>query len=75
VTESGRSYARRYERVRRRPHHAFVEEAVERSGGRVLFTSPPDTAPLFLGMEDDNGLRVGICAYVFLANRKFSVLR
>lgn len=70
MSDSGRSYARRYERVLRRPHHAFVEEAVERSGGRVLFTSGPDSAPLFLGTEDAGGERVGICAYVFLANRR-----
>lgn len=66
----GRSYARRYERVQRRKHHAFIEEAVERSGGRVLFSSGPDSAPLFLGVEDAGGQRVGICAYVFLANRR-----
>jgi hypothetical protein len=70
VNESGRSYARRYARVQRRQHHSFLEEAIERSGGRVLFTSGSDTAPLFLGVEDAAGQRVGICAYVFLANRR-----
>jgi hypothetical protein len=70
VNESGRSYAPRYERVQRRKHHAFLEEAIERSGGRVLFSSGPDSAPLFLGVEDASGQRVGICAYVFLANRR-----
>jgi hypothetical protein len=72
VTESGRSYARRYERVQRRMHHDFLEEAVERSGGRVLFSSGPDSAPLFLGVEDASGQRGGICAYVFLANRRLT---
>ena len=38
------------------------------SGGRALFSSGPTTAPLFLGIEDDAGQRVVICAYVFLAN-------
>lgn len=70
MSDFGRSYARRYERVQRRSHHAFVEEAVVRSGGRVLFTSGPDSAPLFLGIEDDAGQRVGVCAYVFMANRR-----
>jgi hypothetical protein len=70
VNESGRSYARRYERVQRSQHHGFVQEAIERSGGRVLFTSGSDTAPLFLGVEDAAGQRVGICAYVFLANHR-----
>jgi hypothetical protein len=70
VKESGRSYAQRYERVQRRKHHAFLEEAIDRSGGRVLFSSGPDSAPLFLGVEDASGQRLGICAYVFLANRR-----
>jgi hypothetical protein len=67
-TGSGRSYARLYERVQRGKHHAFVEDAVGRSGGRVLFSGGPSVAPLFLGIEDDHGQRVGVCAYVFLAN-------
>lgn len=70
VESSGRSYARRYERVRRREHHEFIESAVERSGGRVLFSSGPSEAPLFLGIEDDAGQRTGICAYVFRANHE-----
>jgi hypothetical protein len=72
VNDSGRSYARPYERVQRRPHHAFLEEAVARSGGRVLFTTGSDSAPLFLGIEDDAGQRVGVCAYVFMANRRLT---
>jgi hypothetical protein len=67
---TGRSYARVYQPVRRREHHGFVEEAVERAGGRVLATSKPDQAPLFLGIDDDRGERLGLCAYVFLANRR-----
>jgi hypothetical protein len=67
---AGRSYARVYERVRRHDHHAFVEGAVARAGGRVLAASKSDHAPLFLGIEDDRGERLAICAYVFLANRR-----
>jgi restriction-modification system family protein len=67
---TGRSYARVYHHVRRRDHHRFVEEAVERAGGRVLAASKPSHAPLFLGIEDDRGERLAICAYVFLANRR-----
>jgi restriction-modification system family protein len=70
MSVTGRSYARTYERVRRRDHHAFIEAAIERSGGRVLFSSGPNRAPLFLGLEDERGERTGICAYVFLANRR-----
>lgn len=64
----GRSYASIYKGVQRGPHHRFVEAAVEHSGGRVLSSSGPSTAPLFLGVEDEGGKRLGICAYVFLAN-------
>jgi hypothetical protein len=66
---SGRAYARIYEGVQRRAHHDLVERAVERSGGRVLASSGPSSAPLFLGIEHQ-GERFGICAYVFLANRR-----
>jgi hypothetical protein len=72
VSDSGRSYARRYERVLRREHHEFVQAAIERSGGRVLFATGSDSAPLFLGVEDDRGQRIGVCAYVFLANRRLT---
>jgi hypothetical protein len=68
--ESGRSYARSYEHVRRREHHKLVQDAVERAGGRVLAASPPNQAPLFLGIEDDRGERLALCAYAFLANRR-----
>lgn len=67
---TGRSYARVYERVRRREHHEFVQAAVERAGGRVLVSSVPNEAPSFLGIEDDREERLAICAYVFLANRR-----
>lgn len=65
----GRTYARTYDGVQRRQHHQLIERAVERSGGRVLASSGPSRAPLFLGVEH-NGERIGICAYVFLANRR-----
>jgi hypothetical protein len=68
--DSGRSYARSYEHVRRREHHELVQQAVERAGGRILAASPPNQAPLFLGIEDDHGERLALCAYVFLANRR-----
>lgn len=69
-TPTGRSYARVYRGVQRRRHHAFLERAVERSGGRVLASSGASEAPLFLGVEQPNGERLTICAYVFLANRR-----
>lgn len=70
AADSGRSYARAYGRVQRRRHHEFIEHAVERGGGRVVSSSGASRAPLFLGVEGANGERVGLCAYVFLANRR-----
>jgi hypothetical protein len=67
---AGRAYAHIYERVQRRKHHAFLEAAVERSGARVLASSGPSRAPLFLGIQAPGGERLGVCAYVFLANRR-----
>lgn len=66
---SERTYARVYDPVRRGHVHGFVDDAVRASGGRVLFSSGPSTAPLFLGLEGADGDRIGVTAYVFRANR------
>ncbi|MEJ7656966.1 MAG: hypothetical protein WKF33_08045 [Thermoleophilaceae bacterium] len=70
IDDSGRSYQRAYSRVQRRRHHAFIADAVERSGGRVLASTGGATAPLFLGIETADGERIGACAYVFLVNHR-----
>jgi len=59
-----------YEGVQRRAQHELIERAVEHSDGRVLASSGPSSAPLFIGFEGERGERLGICAYVFLANRR-----
>jgi hypothetical protein len=46
----------------------MIEQATAASGGRVLFSSGPSTAPLFMSVEDPDGARTGLCAYVFSAN-------
>jgi Methylase-associated X1 len=69
VQRAARTYARIYERVRRTSDHTFVEEAVQESGGRVLFTSGASAAPVFLGIEHPDGSRLGVVAYVFHANK------
>jgi len=56
--------------VQRREHHELLANAVERAGGRVLWSSGPDVAPLYLAVEDPEGAVVGLVAYVFLANRR-----
>ena len=47
----------------------MVEDAVVASGGRLLFSTGPSTAPLFLGIESADGDRLGVAAYVFHANQ------
>ena len=59
-----------YAGVQRTKDHAFIADAVRRSGGRVLYSTGPDTAPLFLTVEDARGSRYGVVAYVFHANRR-----
>lgn len=66
---SRRSYARAYEGVQRRAAHDFVEAAVERAGGRVLWSSGPAVAPLYVGVEDPDGSPLGVTAYAFFANK------
>lgn len=72
MADTGRTYAREYAKVRKRKDHEFVAAAVERAGGRVIFTSGGSTAPLFLGIEDPGGSRIGVMAYVFTVNRKIT---
>ena len=67
---SGRAYVRTYTDVQRREHHRFLQRAMERSGGRVLWSSGPHVAPLYLAIEDGQGERQGLMAYVFMANRR-----
>lgn len=47
----------------------MVERAVASSGGRLLFSSGPSSAPLFVGIEGPDGDRVGVTAYVFHASK------
>lgn len=69
MLSSGRTYARIYEGVNRSQAHSALEDAVKRSGGRVLFASAARSAPLFMALEDPLGLRTGLCAYVFVASQ------
>jgi hypothetical protein len=66
---------RPYTGVQRREHHDFLESAVQRSGGRVLWSSGPHIAPLYLTIEDQDGQRAGLMAYVFMANRRVTRTR
>lgn len=69
MDSAGRTYARVYAPVQRSADHGLVERAVADSGGRLLFSSGPSSAPLFIGIEEPGGSRIGVAAYVFHANR------
>ncbi len=59
---------RTYGRAQRREQHAFVEEAVSRAGGKIIWSSGPAHAPLFLSVEDAEGHRQGLLLYIFRAS-------
>jgi len=50
----------------------FIEEAVGRSGGRVVYSSFRDerVAPNYIGAEDDAGRRYGMLIYPFTTTRR-----
>jgi hypothetical protein len=62
---AGRSYARVYQVQGRQDVHEFLLTAVERSGGEVLYASPADRAPLYLGVQTPAGDRLGLLIYHF----------
>lgn len=69
MDRAGRTYARVYAPVQRAAGHALVEEAVTASGARLLYSSGPSAAPLFVGVDTPDGERIGVNAYVFHANK------
>lgn len=63
----------RHYRVLRRdrePLVRFMVDALEASSCRLLAVSQVDRAPFHLAFETENGERLGILAYAFLANSK-----
>lgn len=67
---SGRSYINAHERVRRAKDHGFLELAIETAGARIVYSSGPTVAPLFLTIEHPDGAREGVVLYAFHANRR-----
>ena len=67
---AGRSYARVYRLAARRAGlHDQLIAAVASSGGRLLYASAADRAPVYLGIESPSGERVGVLVYPFTANQ------
>lgn len=65
---AGRSYAQVYRVSRRTDIHAYLRSAVERAGGEVLFMSPANRAPVYLGIQGPNDERIGVLCYPFRCN-------
>ncbi|MFB9320673.1 hypothetical protein [Cryptosporangium minutisporangium] len=49
--------------------HQFLIDAVEASGGRVLYASDPRRAPVYLGVQLDSDERIGMLVYPFRMTR------
>ncbi len=66
---AGRVYAPIYHLDRRREDiHLFLVEAVQRSGGTVLYASESRKAPVFLGIQARGDERLGVLCYPFRCN-------
>lgn len=65
---AGRSYAQVYRVSRRRDVHDYLRTAVERAGGDVLYMSPSDRTPVYLGIQGPNDERIGVLCYPFRCN-------
>ena len=50
--------------------HAFLLEAVRHSGGTVLYASGAMRVPVYLGIQDAGGDRLGLMVYPFRITRK-----
>jgi hypothetical protein len=66
---AGRSYARVYRVRRREDVFAFVRKAIELSGGRIIFESSSDKAPIYFGVEFNADERIGMLVYPFRIKR------
>ncbi len=66
---AGRTFGQVYRVQGRADLHDFLVSAVEASGGRVLYASDPDRAPLYLGVQLDSDERIGILVYPFRITR------
>jgi hypothetical protein len=61
---AGRSYARVYRTSGKADLQAFLETAVEKSGGRILYASSHTRAPVYLGVKSGEE-RLGLLSYSF----------
>ncbi|OZD12989.1 hypothetical protein CH253_18140 [Rhodococcus sp. 06-156-3C] len=67
---AGRHYPRVYNVVGRQDIHEFLLQSIERAGGQVLYASDYTRAPVYLGVQDGRGDRLGLLIYPFRMTRK-----
>lgn len=67
---AGRQVPRIYRVSGRRDTHEFLLDAVELSGGTVLYASEPNKIPVYIGLDVGSGQRVGLMVYPFRVTRK-----
>lgn len=68
-TLAGRQFGEVYRVQGRTDLHAFLLTAVEASGGRVLYASRADRAPVYLGVQLGSDERLGLLVYPFRVTR------
>lgn len=66
---AGRAFGEVYRVQGRSDLHEFLANAVEVSGGRVLYISDAGRAPVFLGVQLDSDERIGMLVYPFRITR------
>jgi hypothetical protein len=65
---AGRSYPQVYRVTGRADVHAFLQEAVGRSGAEILYVSDSGRAPVYLGIQGPDDERIGVLCYPFRCN-------
>ncbi len=66
---AGRDVGEVYRVSGRRDLHSFLLDAVESSGGRLLYASDANRAPVYLGIQADSDERIGVLVYPFRITR------
>lgn len=66
---AGRAFGEVYRVQGRSDLHEFLVQAVEASGGRVLYVSDSGRAPVYLGVQVDADERIGMLVYPFRITR------
>jgi hypothetical protein len=66
---AGRAFGEVYRVQGRSDLHEFLVDAVEASGGRILYVSNPGRAPVYLGVQVDADERIGMLVYPFRITR------